>query len=297
LFGARVSGSDTPTRRAGSRVGDSAPIVAGRERRARPRGRFRHAWDLLFRALRVALALAHNFYGAVGVFLLAGLAVALLGMWAFAEFAEHVREGATQAFDVAVLSWVGTHQAKWLAASMLEITALGTGLVVFMIVAVAALFLGLTRHHFSAILLLAATAGGLVLNTVLKLYFGRPRPQVFAWGTHAVSTSFPSGHSMNAVIVYATVAYLAARLERRRWARWLTLAAAAAVIALICTSRVYLGVHYPSDVLGGLLVGLAWAAFCMSTLEAIQRFLPPRAAGAARGGEEEPEDRSRRAGV
>jgi undecaprenyl-diphosphatase len=235
----------------------------------------------VFRGLRVALRVAHNFYGALGVFLVAGLAVAGVGTWAFSELAEHVREGATQAFDVAVLSWIGAHQERWLGAAMLEITALGTGLVVFMMVAIAALFLALTRHHFSAILLLAATAGGLVLNTILKAYFDRPRPHVFTWGAHAVSTSFPSGHSMNAVIVYATVAYLAARLERRRWTRWLTLFAAFLVIALICASRLYLGVHYPSDVLGGLLIGLTWAAFCMATLEAIQRFLPRRPAGDA----------------
>ena len=77
---------------------------------------------------------------------------------------------------------------------------------------------------------------------------------------------------MNAVIVYSTVAYLAARLESRRWMRWVTLSLAVAVIVLVCLTRLYLGVHYPSDVAAGVLVGLAWTGFCMSGLEAAHVF-------------------------
>jgi len=154
---------------------------------------------------------------------------------------------------------------------MLEITALGTGTVVMMIVAISGLFLALTRHRYSALLLLVATAGGLALNLVLKLFFNRPRPHVIVWGTNAVSSSFPSGHAMSATIVYSTVAYLAARLARKMWQRWAVMLFAAAIIILISLSRLYLGVHYPSDVLAGSVIGLAWAAFCMATLEGIQK--------------------------
>jgi len=107
---------------------------------------------------------------------------------------------------------------------------------------------------------------------ILKLFFDRPRPSVVVWGTNAVSSSFPSGHAMSATIVYSTVAYLAARLTKRRWARWLVMSLAAITVILISTSRLYLGVHYPSDVLAGAVIGLAWAAFCMATLELIQKF-------------------------
>ena len=82
---------------------------------------------------------------------------------------------------------------------------------------------------------------------------------------------------MGATITYSTVAYLAARLHGRAWARWLTMLVALLVILLIGVSRMYLGVHYPSDVLAGVIMGLAWAAFCMATLEAIQRFAERRA--------------------
>jgi undecaprenyl-diphosphatase len=77
---------------------------------------------------------------------------------------------------------------------------------------------------------------------------------------------------MSAAIVYSTVAYLAARLHKRKWARGLVMTAALILIALISFSRMYLGVHYPSDVIAGVAIGLAWAGFCMATLEAIQKF-------------------------
>ncbi len=155
---------------------------------------------------------------------------------------------------------------------MLEITALGTGLVVMTIVVVAATFLYLTDHRYSALLLLIATLGGEVLNTILKAHFDRPRPQVFAWATTAFDSSFPSGHAMNSVIVYGTVAYLAARLQKTRLARNITRTIALTLVLLISFSRVYLGVHYPSDVLAGVTIGLAWAAFCMASLEAVRVF-------------------------
>jgi undecaprenyl-diphosphatase len=130
----------------------------------------------------------------------------------------------------------------------------------------------LSARKYSAILLVVAASGGLLLNGVLKLGFDRPRPSIFIPAVHAVSSSFPSGHAMSSAIVYGTVAYLAARLHRRRWARWLVMAFAFLVIVLISLSRMYLGVHYPSDVLAGVIIGLAWAAFCMAALEAVQRF-------------------------
>ena len=77
---------------------------------------------------------------------------------------------------------------------------------------------------------------------------------------------------MIAVVLYSTVAYLAARLQKRRWKRWLTMLAACVLILLIGVSRLYLGVHYPSDVVAGFVIGLAWAAFCMAGLEAVRVF-------------------------
>ena len=231
-------------------------------------------WD---RWLRVAFERAHGLVGGLGIFLVAGLLVGVAGTAAFVALADEVREGETQAFDEAVIRWMQAQHSPLLDRVMIEVTALGTGTTVLMIVAIAALFLTLTQHKYSAILLLVATSGGLVLNGVLKLGFDRPRPSVFIPAVHTVSSSFPSGHAMSSAIVYGTVAYLAARLHRRRWARWVVMTFAFVVIALISASRMYLGVHYPSDVVAGVIIGLAWAGFCMATLEAIQRFALRRA--------------------
>jgi len=256
------------------------------DRRAAPREHFRFLWDLIYRGLRLAAGHVNNFRLAVGAFVLAGGLVAGLGTYLFARFAGEVREGDTQAFDDMVMHWVKDRRHPWIEQSAVEVTMLGTGVVVLTIVGVAAMFLWLTRHRYSAMLLLVATAGGILLNNVLKLYFHRPRPQVFQWGTRAMSSSFPSGHAMSATIVYLTIAYLAARLQKKRWARWLTMLAALAFVVMISLTRIYLGVHYPSDVAAGALVGLAWAGFCMATLEAVQRFAARREPQVAR--DEEP---------
>ena len=242
------------------------------ERRAEQRGPLSSLANPIYGALRVSTAKADSLVGALGIFLIGGLIIAVVGTALFVALASYVRSGSSQAFDDSVIRWLAAHHTRGFDVAMLEITALGTGIVVMMVVAVAALFLVLTEHKYSAILLLASTLGGLVLNAVLKLGFNRPRPSIVVPVVHAVSSSFPSGHAMSAAIVYTTVAYLAARLHKRRWARWLVMTAALIVIALISISRMYLGVHYPSDVLAGIVVGLAWAAFCMATLEAILKF-------------------------
>jgi undecaprenyl-diphosphatase len=246
------------------------------ERRTRPR-HFALLWDVLFRALRGSLTHVQSFYAAIGIFITAGAVLAIAGTWAFAALAVHVRSGAFQAFDDAVMHWMGAHQLPWLTIVMVQITALGTGTVVVMVVAVAALFLWLTRHKHSAALLLVTTTIGIVINGMLKDVFHRARPEFFPWGTDAITSSFPSGHAMSAAIVYGTVAYLAARLQRSRAARALTIGSAIILIALISLSRIYLGVHYPSDTFAGIIVGFAWAAFCMATLEAIQLVAQRRA--------------------
>ena len=247
------------------------------ERRTRPRSRFAVLWDVLFRALRQSLTHVQSFYAAVGIFITAGALLAIGLTWAFAALAVHVRKGATQAFDDAVMRWMGAHQLPWLKVAMAQLTALGTGTVVVMVVIVAALFLWLTKHKHSAALLIVTATVGIVINGMLKDVFHRTRPEIFPWGTDAFTSSFPSGHAMSAAIVYGTVAYLAARLQRSRVARAITIGSALLLIILISVSRIYLGVHYPSDTLAGVTIGFAWAAFCMATLEAVQLVAARRA--------------------
>jgi undecaprenyl-diphosphatase len=252
----------------------ASPLDNERRDRSQPRtrGNFHVIWDVIFGVFRLIRRYVENAYTAFGIFLLAGAAIAIAFTYAFSEIAQKVRAGHTQQFDDAVMRWIAAHQYKGLQTAALEITSLGTGTVVGMIVLIAGLFLWLNSHKHSAILLMAATLGGLVLDNLMKSGFNRPRPHIFAWGTYAMSSSFPSGHAMSSAIVYGTVAYLAARLQQNVASRILTLTLAALIIFLICFSRLYLGVHYPSDVAAGVLIGLAWAAFCMAILEATQLY-------------------------
>ena len=241
-------------------------------------------WDLLFATLRAVFARVRNLRAAVGVVLLAGAVVAAAGTALFAWVAAHVRAGRTQGWDEAFLRFLAEHRIPWLESTLVEVTLLGTATVVIVIAGVSALFLAITRHRASAALLLSATAGSVILNNVIKSFFDRPRPQIFTWGTHVLTTSFPSGHAMSAATVYATIAYLVARLEKRRRTRVVTYVVAAVVIAAISFSRLYLGVHYPSDVLAGVVVGLAWAGFCMAMLEAVQWYQQRSPRGRRRDG-------------
>jgi undecaprenyl-diphosphatase len=240
----------------------------GAERRTKERGHFGLFWDALFKTLRFIGRRVNDVYAVVGIFIVLGTVVAFGTTWIFVQIAEEVREGTTQTFDVAVLRYIETHKTPLLDKAMIEITFLGTGLIVMTMVLVSGMFLWLTKHKHSALLLIVATTGSILLNNLLKAGFDRPRPQVFEWGQHTVSSSFPSGHAMSAATVYMTVAYLAARLQGRHLSRVLTIIAALIVVVLIAISRLYLGVHYPTDVTAGVLIGIAWAAFCMAMLEA-----------------------------
>jgi undecaprenyl-diphosphatase len=196
--------------------------------------------------------------------------------------AQLMAAGVTQRFDEAVLLWLNRHATDSLDVLALEITSLGAGAPVWMIVIIGSTFLWVTRHRYSAALLWVAVLGAGVVSSALKLSFDRPRPQLFEWRTPYVGlSSFPSGHAMTSMVVYATLAYLVVRLEPTRRLRRFTLGVAALVIVLIGVSRLYLGVHYPSDVIAGYIAGFAWASFCALGIEAVRYFRRRKPAVAA----------------
>lgn len=227
----------------------------------------------VFGVLRWIRAHVSGFHAAVGTFLLIGLGIALGAVVLFAGIAALMTAGTVQRFDDAVLLWMNTHANETLDVLALEITALGSGAAVWMLVMVGSVFLWSTTHRYSAALLWVAALGAGIVNSALKMLFDRPRPQLFEWRTdYAGLSSFPSGHSMTAMTVYATLAYLVVRLEPSRRLRRITIGVAALVILLIGITRLYLGVHYPSDVIAGYLVGLIWATVCALGIEAVKYF-------------------------
>lgn len=229
-------------------------------------------WSFLYGFLRLIARHVQGFYGAVLTYLSFAFFVAIAAVWAFIEVTDEVLEGSTQRFDEAVLTWVEGHRTPILDHVALQITALGNVATLTVLVLSVSVFLWLTRHKISAGLLMIAVAGSALLNTLLKDLFDRPRPRVVEAGTDVMTHSFPSGHSMSAFVAYATVAYLGGRLGPTHGLRWTTWTLAALLIAAVGASRIYLGVHYPTDVLGGYIAGLAWLAFVISALRAIRYY-------------------------
>ena len=243
------------------------------ERRTANRPGPQPARRAMFAVFRLVAENARGFYAAVGVLLLAGLAVIVVCVAFFAMLADEVMEGGTQKFDDSVLLWMNRHASPVLTDVALTVTALGAGTVVWLVVIVASVFLWSSRHRWSVALLWVSIVGSGLINSVMKLFFNRPRPQLFPWrAPYAGLSSFPSGHSMTSMVCYATLAYLVARLEPNRFLRRFTFGVAVLIVVMIGLSRMYLGVHYPTDVLAGFTMGLAWASFSALGLEALRYF-------------------------
>jgi undecaprenyl-diphosphatase len=219
-----------------------------------------------------------GFWAAIAAFLTAGLLVGVVAAGVFALIAAVVQGGLTQSFDESALRWLAARRSPGLDDIMLEITTLGDGMVLIMIVAITSVFLWVTKHHWSVYILLVAMFGGKLLNTLLKAAFDRSRPSVVDLIDRVSSPSFPSGHAMGAFITYGTVAYLLARLGPTRRLRRTIWVVTALIVCAIGGSRMYLGVHYPSDVVAGFIAGLAWIAFVASSVTALQFFAPRRPA-------------------
>jgi undecaprenyl-diphosphatase len=205
----------------------------------------------IVRRLRDRLTLA------AALWLAAGLATSAFVIWAFAELADGVVEGESRRFDRAALIWINVYSPEWLEGPMRLVTALGYYWVVLPLLAAAVAAFYLKGWRLSATLLLVSTVGGFLLTTVLKSVFGRARPELFDTGYTAAFYSFPSGHATVAVGFYGTLTLiLAYRLSGLK--RWVVVVCGVVLVLLIGFSRLYLGVHYPTDVLAGFLAAPLW---------------------------------------
>ncbi|MGY2733353.1 undecaprenyl-diphosphatase [Sphingomonas sp. UYP23] len=181
-----------------------------------------------------------------------------------------VMEGDTKAFDIAVLTRLRhatEGDAPWktaLRAAMLDLTALGDNATLVIVVAMVSGFLMLARQRQLALLLVAASATGGLLTTALKLLFDRPRPDVVAHLASFGTASFPSGHAMNSAVIYLTLAGLVALAVPTLRLRVYILCCAVALTSAIGLSRLYLGVHWTTDVVAGWIAGSGWAVLWWS---------------------------------
>jgi undecaprenyl-diphosphatase len=191
------------------------------------------------------------------VWLAAGLAVSAFVIWGFFELIDAVVEGESRRFDRTVLLWIHSTFPGWLNEPMRIVTALGYYWFVVPLLAVIVFLFYRRGWRLSAILLVVSTAGSILLTTVLKAVFERARPELFDSGYQASFYSFPSGHATVAVGFYGMLTLILA-YRLRRLARWAVAAIGVLVVLLIGFSRLYLGVHYPTDVLAGYLSALLW---------------------------------------
>jgi undecaprenyl-diphosphatase len=206
-------------------------------------------------------------------------AVGIVGsLWLFGLLASLVASGHTQSIDERLL--LALRRAddpampigpRWCHQVAIEITALGSVPVLLAIIFVVAGWMALAGRRSMIGLVLASSVGAMLLNATLKRAFSRPRPTVVAQLAMVDSTSFPSGHAMIAAAVYLTLGALLARTTTRRRLRLYYLGVALAMSGLVALSRVYLGVHYPSDVLAGLAAGALWALLCDLAAWRLQR--------------------------
>ncbi|HEX2292741.1 MAG TPA: phosphatase PAP2 family protein [Gaiellaceae bacterium] len=208
---------------------------------------------------------ARRLVDAAGPELLGGLAVLFAGAWLFAVVAEEVVEGNTHA-DTRLADWLHDHAQPWLTEIFEAITVLGNFATLLAVVAVAAVLLLRRGERAEAALVVLAFAGAQVITFGLKLGFQRERPFFPDPLATETSYSFPSGHSVVSAAVYGAIGLILARHLSTRRAQLAALAGAALLILLIGFSRLYLGVHYLTDVVAGIALGLAWLALCVVAL-------------------------------
>ena len=183
----------------------------------------------------------------------------------FVALAAVVNGGGTQSVDAAILRWVrsatgGDAATGALRSVMLDFTALGGGITLMLVTTLVAGYMLVTQRWRLALAVVATIIGGTTLVVLLKQLFDRARPDVVTHLAEFNNASFPSGHAANSAVVYLTLAVLLARSERRHAARIYLVSVGVAMTLAIGISRIYLGVHWPTDVLGGWIVGGSWAA-------------------------------------
>ncbi len=196
--------------------------------------------------------------------------VAVLAIWAFSMFGEvveEVLEGDSHSIDIYILKLMRNPAdlsdpfgPPWLEEMMRDITGLGGIAILGLITLASSAYLAVLRKSGQAIYLMCVVASGTVASNIFKLGFDVPRPDLVPHGSLTLLPGFPSGHSLMSAVVYLSLGAILAEAEPDRRLKIFLLCLAVTITVLVGISRVYLGVHWPSDVLAGWLVGAGWAA-------------------------------------
>lgn len=210
--------------------------------------------------------------------ILVGAIVILALIWIFATLAGEVMEGDTRQFDEWVLGALRQRAdpgqlrgPAWLASGAQDLTALGSPTVLGLTVLAVTGYLFLHGLYRNGMFIFVASVGGWVLNWLLKAVFARSRPDIVPHLREVMSSSFPSGHALTSAAVYLTLGALLMRIAEGRLAKYYCIAIAMLLTFLVGSSRVFLGVHYPTDVVAGWLIGMSWALLCWVVERTLER--------------------------
>lgn len=205
----------------------------------------------------------------LGVHLAVGLVVAILGLWIFGALVDAVLANSTMVrWDVAADARIHAAMTPAFTRIVLSATQLGSPVAMAALMLTGAIILGIKKRRTDCIGWVAAFIGGALIDEALKYAVRRPRPMYGASFLHGHSFSFPSGHAMGAIIGYSMLAWMIARIwHPARRLGVLIRVLAALIILTVGVSRLLLGVHYPSDVLGGFVAGAVWVFICVAGVE------------------------------
>jgi undecaprenyl-diphosphatase len=214
--------------------------------------------------------------GGVELALLLALLGIAAGVWTFAAIATEVKEGETRGFDREVLlsmrrpGDLAPRGGQVMEEVARDITSLGSTDILGLITLVTVIFLALDGKKHMAYFACASVIGGTAVSNLLKDVFQRARPDIVPHLVYASNTSFPSGHSMMSAVTYLTLGALLARSHERKSLKVFFLLVAAILAFLVGVTRVYLGVHWPTDVLAGWTAGAVWALLCWMLARRLQ---------------------------
>jgi undecaprenyl-diphosphatase len=217
-------------------------------------------------------------FGDLDIIALVALLGLVIGVWGFVAIADKVGEGRTQSVDEYLIRLLRSPSdvsdplgPPWLEEIGRDLTAIGGIATIALITAAVLGYLWISGKFHAAVFVIVAIGGGLGLSTVLKGLYDRPRPELVPHLSEVMTSSFPSGHSMMSAIVYLSLGSMLARLSERRLLKLYYLFIALSLTFLVGISRVYMGVHYPTDVLAGWAAGLGWAVLCWLLAKRLQR--------------------------
>jgi undecaprenyl-diphosphatase len=209
------------------------------------------------------------------VLLIVLLAAAVL--WGAAELRDELGEGDTLGTDRAILMAFRSASdpadpigPRWFEELARDVTALGSFGVLMFIIAASVVFLFIAGQKSDAFVMMAATGGGIAATSLLKIFFARTRPET-VHDIYVSSFSFPSGHTMMSAVTYLTLGALFARELKRPMLKAYVMVLAVGVTLLVGISRIYLGVHWPSDVVAGWALGAAWALLCWANANWLEK--------------------------